>query len=272
MFLRELHPKRLLLDTWRDIDSERAAEPPSDAPDRAPAVALVVAAMCLVAMEYWGNPANILRVFGSHDALWGEGGLYASGWLRLSELAWWALWRVLGFFIVPALAARWLLGLSLRDCGLTAPGLREHRTLYGALLLAALPLVGLASLSEDFVRYYPFYRQAGRSWLDLLLWEALYVAQFFALEYFFRGFLLTACRRSMGSAAIFVSMVPYCMIHFTKPLPEVFAAIGAGVVLGTVAMRTRSIWGGLMLHTAVALAMDGAALAQTSGFPGKALP
>ena len=59
-----------------------------------------------------------------------------------------------------------------------------------------------------------------------------------------------------GSGAIVVMMVPYCMIHYGKPMPETFGAIGAGLILGTVAMRTRSIWGGVLIHVGVAWTMD----------------
>jgi membrane protease YdiL (CAAX protease family) len=50
------------------------------------------------------------------------------------------------------------------------------------------------------------------------------------------------------------------MIHYGKPLPETLGAIGAGVILGTLAMRTRSIWGGVLIHIGVAITMDMLAL------------
>ena len=45
------------------------------------------------------------------------------------------------------------------------------------------------------------------------------------------------------------------------------AAILAGVVLGTLALRTRSIWAGFLIHVSVAISMDIAALIQTTGLP-----
>jgi len=84
--------------------------------------------------------------------------------------------------------------------------------------------------------------------------------QFIALEVFFRGFLLHGLRRALGANAIFVMVVPYCMIHFQKPMPETFGAIGAGLILGTLALRTRSIWGGVLIHVGVAMTMDVLAL------------
>jgi membrane protease YdiL (CAAX protease family) len=50
------------------------------------------------------------------------------------------------------------------------------------------------------------------------------------------------------------------MIHYGKPMAETYGAIIAGVVLGTLAMRTRSIWGGVLVHCAVAISMDVLAL------------
>ena len=92
------------------------------------------------------------------------------------------------------------------------------------------------------------------------MWELLYAAQFLSLEFFFRGFLLHGLRRALGANAIFVMLVPYCMIHYGKPMPETIGAIGAGLILGTLAMRTRSIWGGVMIHVGVAVSMDMLAL------------
>ena len=57
-------------------------------------------------------------------------------------------------------------------------------------------------------------------------------------------------------------IVPHCMIHYPKPLPETLGAILAGIALGTLAMRTRSIWGGVFIHVGVALTMDWLAVAQ----------
>ena len=46
------------------------------------------------------------------------------------------------------------------------------------------------------------------------------------------------------------------MIHCGKPMHESIGAIVAGVVLGTLAMRTRSIWFGVVIHCGVAVTMD----------------
>jgi membrane protease YdiL (CAAX protease family) len=65
-----------------------------------------------------------------------------------------------------------------------------------------------------------------------------------------------------------VMIVPYCMIHYGKPMPETLGAIGAGLILGTLAMRTRSIWGGVLIHVGVATTMDVLALRGCPPFGG----
>ncbi|HVJ80534.1 MAG TPA: hypothetical protein VNC50_05645 [Planctomycetia bacterium] len=54
--------------------------------------------------------------------------------------------------------------------------------------------------------------------------------------------------------------LPYCMIHFGKPLLETMASIGAGLILGGLSLKTRSIWLGAALHVYVAWLMDALAL------------
>jgi membrane protease YdiL (CAAX protease family) len=89
-----------------------------------------------------------------------------------------------------------------------------------------------------------------------VVWELIYFVQFFGLEFFFRGFLVHSLKPALGKYAIFVMTVPYCMIHFGKPPAETFAAIFAGVFLGWLSYRSGSILLGLILHCAVAFAMD----------------
>ena len=57
-----------------------------------------------------------------------------------------------------------------------------------------------------------------------------------------------------------------------KPVIEVIAALPAGLVLGLLAMRARSIWGGVLVHVAVAWLMDALALVQGPGLPQRLWP
>jgi hypothetical protein len=50
--------------------------------------------------------------------------------------------------------------------------------------------------------------------------------------------------------------VPYCMIHYGKPYLEACGAIIAGIALGSLSMKTKSIYQGFLVHITIALLMD----------------
>jgi uncharacterized protein len=239
------------IDQWRAIDREtdRTPEDPGNTSLRILAI-LVTVCLVLTLQEYIGGSDRYARYFPY------DGGQY---W-ELKGFMWWSGWRVLGYVVIPVIVIAILPGERLRDYHVSLRGFTRHFWIYVVLFVAILPAVIAASKTATFRHTYPFYRMANRSQIDLWGWEALYAAQFVSLEFFFRGFLLEGLRRALGSNAIFVMIVPYCMIHYGKPMPETLGAIGAGLILGTLAMRTRSIWGGVLIHIGVATTMDVLAL------------
>ncbi len=225
---------------------------------------LVVAAVGLTLMQFGGGEDVFLRLMG--DTLLQRMGpvdpdtpplflLRSHPWYELLGLAHWVGLCVLGYVLLPSL---FLVnaGHRVRDVYLGFEGFRSHIRVYLALYLAVMLPVVMVSFSPEYQRIYPFYTRAGRSWFDLLAWELLYGLQFFGLEFFFRGFLLAGLRRWLGYGAVFVMVVPYCMLHFQKTWTESLGAIVAGIILGSLAMRYRSIWGGVMVHWMVAISMD----------------
>jgi membrane protease YdiL (CAAX protease family) len=198
--------------------------------------------------------------------------LAESGWLELCGYLWWTSCHLVTFVVIPWLVIRFVFRGQLRDFGWRWNQVSEHWRGYLLLLSPILVFVGLVSMGEDFVHHYPFYSHAGRSWLDLLLWELLYMSQFVFLEFFFRGYILSALRPAMGANAIWVMCVPYLMIHFPKLWLEATGAILFGLFLGILALQSRSIWGGVMVHAGVALSMDLAALVRKGQIPGSFFP
>lgn len=271
-----------LWESWVEIDREAAREREAQIAegktgyDFRPLVAFSLGAVCLALMEYCGHSPTLRTLvdhfdpnpqlhFGEPETFWAT--LRGSPFRGLTDFVWWSGWRVLGFFIIPALIIKLVFRERLVDYGLATAGFLKHAWIYIACFCLVLALVAVVSFDASFNTYYPFYKQSSRSWYDFWAWQLLYAAQFFSLEFFFRGFWLKAAKRSMGSHAIFAMVVPYCMIHFGKPFLETLASIIAGVVLGTLALRTRSIWSGFLIHVSVAISMDLAALLQTTGLP-----
>lgn len=274
-YIASLHPRVFFLETWRELDDEAAQDRAARAAagkgyDYRPLIALASGAVCLALMEYFGQGDDLMNLIDGRSIEDGDA-LRASRWYELSGHAWWALWRVLGYFAIPAVICK-LTGERLRDNGLETKGFLEHAWIYALGYYCVFILVGAVSFEDSFREYYPFYRGSRHSWLDFGIWELLYAAQFFSLEFFFRGWWLRSMRSALGSNAIFAMVVPYCMIHFGKPFPETLAAIAAGVFLGTLAMKTRSIWSGFLIHVSVAISMDLAALLQNGNLPTEWLP
>jgi membrane protease YdiL (CAAX protease family) len=223
-----------------------------------------LAAMCALAcvslgiVQFVGDQSTYLQLFPLT--------LRNPDWM-LGYRAWWVMWTVLGFLVLPAAFMLLRPGRHIRDCNLSWSGFREHVWIYVGLFAAVFPVIYLVSWSPSFYSYYPMYADAGRSWKDLLLWESLYAGQFLALEFFFRGFLVGGLGRYIGILSVPVSVMPYMMLHFAKPWPEAYAAIVAGFVLGWLAWKTKSIWGGVFIHCAVAVSMDLLALSHKGQFP-----
>lgn len=268
---------RLFRTTWAELDREaREEQLRATGPDYQAPVALVLLAVTLTLQDYYGGrqffdavlkePLSALEAAG-HGYLQVEtyGGLYGFGW--------WVLARVLGYVVAPIVLWKVLFpGTKIVDFGLRGRGFASHLGLYALSLGAVLVAMAIVARQPDFLSYYPFYKTASRSWFDFLAWEAMYFLQFFALEFYFRGFLLGVLKKRAGSMAIFAVAVPYCMIHFGKPYLEVHGAIVAGVVLGSLAARTSSIYAGFLVHITVAGLMDFLALAEVHGLPHRFWP
>jgi len=230
---------------WRAIDADNPQ--PTTGFDVRVLIVLIVVAVSLTLQEYVGQRDTFMRLWPGDpgDRVW-----------HLQAFAWWTGWRVGGYLVLPALVVVFMPGERLRDYYISPRGFFRRLWIYLTLLLLVSPMVIIAATTKGFQLQYPFYKWANHSVYDLVAWELMYAAQFVSLEFFFRGFMLQALRRRFGSNAIFVMIVPYCMIHYGKPMAETFGAIGAGLILGTLAMRTRSIWGGVLIHVGVALSMD----------------
>jgi hypothetical protein len=241
--------------------------------DRRALVILVTVPVVLTVMEYYGLPWHYTRQLERAGRSLGRtmspteardppfstwiGNVDLPGPDRLRPYVWWGIACLVLFVVVPMLAGRLLAKTSPRETGLRLRGTGKDAWTYAILYALFLPIIWLVSLRADFRETYPFYRPLGAGLgVDFVAFEAIYCFQFFAVEYFFRGFIVLGLKPVLGWASVLVMLAPYCMIHYYKPFPEAMGAIGAGLVLGTLAWRTGTVIYGWFLHYAVALSMD----------------
>lgn len=227
--------------------------------DRRAVFALTYAAVGLTCIQYFREPVYLASILA--NTRFADTGIEAADPTsnNLYGLIWWVLVSVTFYFVVPALFVRFVQKRKLSEVGLALTIERGFFKLLAICIAIMLPLVYLMSLTSSFAAKYPFLRvYNGDPYLSstLLIWELMYFLQFFGLEFFFRGFLVHSLKPSIGVYSIFAMMVPYCMIHFQKPMPETFAAIFAGIFLGWLSYKNGNIWLGLVLHCTVAFTMD----------------
>jgi len=231
--------------------------------DRKALFAMIYAAGGLACIFYLKNP-EVLYSFLKGTRFEDLGRFVAySNENNFPSLVWWVAVAVVFYVVLPVFAIKFLFRRPLSDFGLNLRIESGFVKLLVQCIAIMLPLVYLMSLTSGFSAKYPFLHiYDGSTYLGwtFVCWELIYFVQFFGLEFFFRGFLLHSLKPSLGPYAIFVMTVPYCMIHFGKPMPETFAAIFAGIFLGWLSFKNGNIWMGLALHCTVALSMDVLAL------------
>ncbi len=169
-----------------------------------------------------------------------------------------ALFRVVIYLVPAFLVGRYILRTSMRSLGWAVDFSWKHVRIYVGLYVLMVPLVVWASTQASFQQQYPFYDPAvGEGiWPYFVAWEAAYFLHFIGLELFFRGFAIHGLAPRFGSMAVAVMVIPYVMIHLSKPFPEAMGSIVAGTVLGILSLRSGTALLGGVLHFAVAITID----------------
>lgn len=177
---------------------------------------------------------------------------------QLWDLVYWAGSLIIFYVVIPIITIKLFFREKLADYGLKLKGMFYGWKAYALMASFILPVVFLISFSPEFVNTYPFYRfrTADKLFPQFIIWEGFYILQFFALEFFFRGFMVLGLKPHLKGYSILAMTIPYCMIHFSKPLPECIGSIFAGLILGAMSYRTGSVWLGAALHVTVAISMD----------------
>ncbi|MBX2811141.1 MAG: CPBP family intramembrane metalloprotease [Myxococcales bacterium] len=227
----------------------------------------------LIFLRYYGN-ANavrgwvpILRYIVGHEV---AENLYAllfgADRVLIFSKVYWAMVRIFVYILVPLIVCVVFLSDGTLSSLYAQLGLKkcewQDLPFYGACLMVVAPFVVIASYEPSFQNKYPFYKLSADEsmWPWFICWEILYSLQFVGLEIFYRGFMLHGLKGRFGYGSIYVMMLPYMMIHFGKPMPECIGSVVAGFALGTLSLKSGSIWGGVFLHVAVAWLMDGMSL------------
>ena len=157
------------------------------------------------------------------------------------------------FIFLPTILIKFLFKYYLILNGLKRPTLKDSKPYLYIGLAMSLVLAAVCS-TPGFYQFYPLYKP--QTFSDWLAFECIYAFQFLAVEYFFRGPLLFRLQDRLKDHAIFIMTIPYALLHIHKPFPEAVGSIIAGIILGKLALKSKSIWWGVALHIYIALLAD----------------
>ncbi|MEM1408126.1 MAG: CPBP family intramembrane glutamic endopeptidase [Bacteroidota bacterium] len=167
-----------------------------------------------------------------------------------------------GTMIVPMLIFYHLLDKERnRFYGLTWHNFNYKPYLF--MLAVMIPVIFLASFIDNFSNFYPIYKSnpahtvlGTGEWLPAILYELAYGWNFLTIELAFRGFMILGLTSIMGRNVVLPMVVTYCFYHFGKPAGEAISSIAGGYILGVIALESRSIFGGVLIHVGVAWLME----------------
>jgi uncharacterized protein len=172
-------------------------------------------------------------------------------------------WKFILFFLltglVPLTYLLFVVKKPLSEFGLGLGDYKMGFKLIGILIpLVVLPLIWLAAQMPDIRQEYPMARILFYKTDLFWQYELIYVLCYYiAWEFFFRGFLLFGLAKEFGPAnAILIQTISSCLIHLGKPEGETIGSILTGIILGYIAIRTKSIWYVWILHFTIGVLTD----------------
>lgn len=165
------------------------------------------------------------------------------------------LFSFLFLFLLP-FVYWWSSGASLKRLGL---GLGDWK--FGLLSLVVLVpiiavLVGTGTWDKQLQAFYPIVGKdlAGmQNWVVWFLWYGLF---YVAFEFFYRGVLLQGPEEYPQSTRISISIVCCTLIHVGKPFVETIVSLPGSLLFVCLAIRSRSIWYGFVLHWVIGIVND----------------
>ncbi|MFB0526930.1 MAG: lysostaphin resistance A-like protein [bacterium] len=186
---------------------------------------------------------------------------------RLSNLYYFDIYRyvyqflatLVLFFFFPLIIVKLIFKEKLKDYGLSL-GDKKYglRFIIMTIPFIVTPIIILAAHMGQVRAEYPLSKLVQDNASVFLLYEFSYVLLYYVgWEFFFRGYMLFGLREKFGDTyAILLQVIPSALLHFNKPEPEFLGSIVLGIVLGYLALRTRSILYPLIIHSYIGVSTD----------------
>ncbi|MBU1101343.1 MAG: CPBP family intramembrane metalloprotease [Bacteroidetes bacterium] len=176
--------------------------------------------------------------------------------VNLWEYLYWFCTDFVTFLVLPLFIIKFLIKDKISDYGLKLGDYRLGFALTFVFIFFMLPFLWIVSASPQFAAKYPHLFQAKVNWLVFIVYEIGMFLYMFSWEFIWRGFMLFGLEKKFGYYAILIQMIPFVILHNGKPPLETFSAILGGIVLGILALRTRSFIYGVFVHFGIMVSID----------------
>jgi membrane protease YdiL (CAAX protease family) len=173
--------------------------------------------------------------------------------------------NVLTLFFAPMLAIFFIFREEASNFGFAISDSRRVRWLTVAMLVIMLVILIPVSRIKEYQDFYPIFKQFGSFYggiykygdiRGLLYGWASYGLYLFCWEFYFRGYLLFGLYRTIKWPAIIIQAILFGILHLGKVPSEVASSFLAGIILGILALRSKSFLPCFALHWLVSLSMD----------------
>lgn len=217
--------------------------------DNKTAIIFISSTILYIVSWYYSNPKFLSSVFSFPKS-------FSLVYEDLSAYSLWFLSDSILFFVLPSIIIIALFKEKLRDYGLKLGNSKLGAAVLLISILFLLPIIYYVSSSKTFSNYFPLMESATYNLIVFLTYEALFIIFIFAWEFIFRGYMLFGLEKKFGIYSIFIQMLPFVLLHIGKPFSETFFAIFGALFLGYLALRTRSIVYGFLIHAFILLSLD----------------
>ncbi len=146
------------------------------------------------------------------------------------------------FLFLPILVIVGLLRKNPLDFGLRLGDVRKWAAYVGFTVLIGAPILYAVSRMAAFQGYYDMQD------FNLVRYFATTFAALLGAEFLFRGFLIFGLQDSFKEGAIVIQLIPFVLVHFTKPELETLSTIMTGIYFGFIVYRTKSFWPAFIIH------------------------
>lgn len=200
---------------------------------------IIIFCSIIATISAW--PAFILMRLGIYT--------YESTWFQLAS----AISALLILFVLPACIIKFILKKQVSDFGLRLPeNLHEALKYVAIILVIFLPIMLIFGRETSFQNYY----FTGGNAVSFAILNLISLVYYFSEEFIFRGFMHFSLWDKLKFHSIWVINLIFALLHFGKPLPEIFLAFFLGMVLNHLSYKTKSFIPAFVIHFILALTLN----------------